>query len=131
MFPDVNIESRVEQYELRTAAAGVIKERGLVELPHQVEKMLQMWESVNRRMGVCVVGPSGCDKTTLWTLLQSSLAKIGTKIDIEVMNPKSMPRQRLLGRVDYDTREWFAGVFTRATRRAVASIQNGVSELCA
>jgi dynein heavy chain 2 len=37
------------------------------------------------------------------------------------MNPKSIPRQRLLGRVDYDTREWFDGVLTRASRAAVAS----------
>lgn len=120
VFPNVKNE-KVELFELRTAAAEVIKEMGLVELPHQIEKMLQMWEAVNQRMGVCVVGPSGCGKTTLWTLLQKSLAKIGVKIDYEVMNPKSMPRQRLLGRVDYDTREWFDGVLTRAARRAVAN----------
>ena len=80
-----------------------------------------MWESINQRTGVVLTGPSGCDKTTLWTLLQSVLDKLKIKVDIEVMNLKSMPRQRLLGRVDYDTREWFNGVLTRAVRRAVAS----------
>ncbi|KAK8882498.1 Cytoplasmic dynein 2 heavy chain 1 [Tritrichomonas musculus] len=120
VFPGIKNE-KVELFELRTAVSEVVKEMGLVELPHQVEKLLQMWGAINQRMGVCVVGPSGCGKTTLWTLLQKSLAKIGVKIEIEVMNPKSMPRQRLLGRVDYDTREWFDGVLTRAARRAVAN----------
>ncbi|EAX95758.1 Dynein heavy chain family protein [Trichomonas vaginalis G3] len=120
VFPNVQI-NKVEEFELRTAASEVIKEMKIVELPHQVDKMLQMWESINQRTGVVLTGPSGCGKTTLWTLLQKTLDKIGVKVDIEVMNPKSMPRQRLLGRVDYDTREWFDGVLTRAARRAVAS----------
>lgn len=120
VFPSVKID-KVEMFELREAASKTIKEMNIVELPHQVDKMLQMWESINQRTGVVLTGPSGCGKTTLWTLLQKSLEKIGVKVDIEVMNPKSMPRKRLLGRVDYDTREWFDGVLTRAARRAVAS----------
>ena len=35
------------------------------------------------------------------------------------MNPKSMPRERLLGRMDLDTREWFDGVLTDAARKVV------------
>jgi dynein heavy chain 2, cytosolic len=36
-----------------------------------------------------------------------------------VMNPKSMPRQRLLGKMDLDTREWTDGVLTEAARKYV------------
>lgn len=35
------------------------------------------------------------------------------------MNPKSMPRERLLGKMDLDTREWFDGVLTDAARKVV------------
>ena len=35
------------------------------------------------------------------------------------MNPKSMPRVRLLGHMDLDTREWFDGVLTDAARKVV------------
>jgi dynein heavy chain 2 len=35
------------------------------------------------------------------------------------MNPKSMPRQRLLGFMDLDTREWADGVLTDAARKVV------------
>ena len=35
------------------------------------------------------------------------------------MNPKSMPRERLLGHMDLDTREWADGVLTDAARKVV------------
>lgn len=35
------------------------------------------------------------------------------------MNPKSMPRERLLGQMDVDTREWCDGVLTDAARQVV------------
>jgi dynein heavy chain 2 len=41
------------------------------------------------------------------------------------MNPKSMPRQQLLGEMDMDTREWSDGVLTDAARKVVKE-PNGV-----
>ena len=35
------------------------------------------------------------------------------------MNPKSMHRERLLGHMDIDTREWSDGVLTDAARKVV------------
>lgn len=35
------------------------------------------------------------------------------------MNPKSMRRERLLGHMDLDTREWADGVLTDAARKVV------------
>lgn len=32
------------------------------------------------------------------------------------MNPKAMPRSRLLGHLDLDTREWSDGTLTQAAR---------------
>ncbi|KAH8053449.1 dynein light chain binding protein [Aureococcus anophagefferens] len=39
--------------------------------------------------------------------------------EAQVMNPKSMPRQQLLGEMDLDTREWSDGVLTDAARAVV------------
>jgi dynein heavy chain 2 len=119
-FPGVESQ-KVEEYELRKAASLSISEKKLVELPYHVEKMLQMWKAINQRTGVVIVGPSGCGKSTLWSLLHASLAKIGVQVNLSIINPKSMSRQSLLGRVDYDTREWNDGVLTKAARQAVAS----------
>jgi dynein heavy chain 2 len=47
------------------------------------------------------------------------MIKCGQAVITHVMNPKSMPRERLLGRMDLDTREWFDGVLTDAARKVV------------
>ena len=74
-----------------------------------------------QRMGVVVVGPSGCGKSTIWRVLKLALAKLGKTILTYVMNPKSMPREQLLGHMDMDTREWFDGVLTSSARKASSS----------
>lgn len=85
----------------------------------QIKKMLQLKEAMDQRMGCVIVGPSGCGKSTVWRVLQAALIKSGRPVIIHVMNPKSMPRQQLLGHMDLDTREWTDGVLTDAARQVV------------
>ena len=85
----------------------------------QMRKMLQLKEALGQRMGCVVVGPSGCGKSTLWRVLQAALVRLGQPVVVHVMNPKSMPRSRLLGEMDPDTREWTDGVLTSAARQVV------------
>lgn len=85
----------------------------------QIRKMLQLKESLDQRMGCVVVGPSGSGKSTVWQILQQALIKCGQLVKTHVMNPKSMPRERLLGHMDLDTREWEDGVLTDAARKVV------------
>lgn len=85
----------------------------------QIRKMLQLKESLDQRMGCVVVGPSGSGKSTVWQVLQQALTKCGQIVKTHVMNPKSMPRERLLGKMDLDTREWADGVLTAAARQVV------------
>ncbi|DBA00111.1 TPA: hypothetical protein N0F65_000402 [Lagenidium giganteum] len=85
----------------------------------QIRKMLQLKESLDQRMGCVVVGPSGSGKSTVWQVLQQALIKCGQLVKTHVMNPKSMPRERLLGHMDLDTREWEDGVLTDAARKVV------------
>ncbi|KAF4324411.1 hypothetical protein G195_002224 [Phytophthora kernoviae 00238/432] len=85
----------------------------------QIRKMLQLKESLDQRMGCVVVGPSGSGKSTVWQVLQQALIRCGQLVKTHVMNPKSMPRERLLGHMDLDTREWEDGVLTAAARQVV------------
>ena len=102
--------------ELEEAIRTVMREKPfyLVE-----EKMMQLKESLDQRMGCVIVGPSGCGKSTLWRVLKAALIKCGQAVITHVMNPKSMPRERLLGHMDLDTREWADGVLTDAARKVV------------
>lgn len=90
----------------------------------QIQKMMQLKESLDQRMGCVIVGPSGCGKSTLWRVLREAMQLTGQIVKIYVMNPKSMPRVRLLGRMDLDTREWFDGVLTDAARQVVKEPMN-------
>jgi len=70
-------------------------------------------------MGVVIVGPSGCGKTTIWKTMKLAYEKMGTTVVTYVMNPKSMPREQLLGLMNHDTREFQDGVLTSSARQAV------------
>ncbi|KDO32540.1 hypothetical protein SPRG_03015 [Saprolegnia parasitica CBS 223.65] len=85
----------------------------------QIRKMLQLKESLDQRMGCVVVGPSGSGKSTVWQVLQQAMIQCGQLVKTHIMNPKSMPRERLLGHMDLDTREWHDGVLTDAARKVV------------
>ncbi|KAL4105900.1 hypothetical protein PRIC1_003955 [Phytophthora ramorum] len=90
----------------------------------QIRKMLQLKESLDQRMGCVVVGPSGSGKSTVWQVLQQALIRCGQLVKTHVINPKSMPRERLLGHMDLDTREWEDGVLTAAARQVVKEPEN-------
>jgi dynein heavy chain 2 len=85
--------------------------------------MLQFHEASRQRMGVVIVGPSGCGKSTIWKVLKASYEKMKQPMNLHVMNPKSMPRQQLLGSMDHDTREFNDGVLTASAREVVKEPQ--------
>ena len=120
VFPGVK-SADIAGGELEAAIKEVMKDKPfhLVEDPGQVKKMIQLKESLDQRMGCVVVGPSGCGKSTLWRVLKAAMIKCGAAVVTYVMNPKSMPRERLLGHMDLDTREWADGVLTDAARKVV------------
>ena len=123
IFPDVpSVDIQYE--ELEEAMKQVMESSGLQATETQLRKMMQLKEALDQRMGCVIVGPSGCGKTTLWKVLRESLMKLGTEVKVYVMNPKSMPRERLLGNMDLDTREWTDGVLTDAARKMVRENEN-------
>ncbi len=82
-------------------------------------KIQQFYEATKQRMGVIIVGPSGCGKTTIWKILKNAYEKMNVNIVTYVMNPKSMPREQLLGHMNHDTREFNDGVLTLSSRKVV------------
>ncbi len=120
MFPGVQA-SDPDYSELRSALSQALRELGLVETPAQVSKMVQLYAALYQRIGVVLVGPSGCGKSTLLTVLDRAMQIMGLRVTRHVMNPKALDRERLLGHMDLDTREWFDGVLTSAAQKVVTS----------
>eukprot|EP00906_Rhabdomonas_costata_P011239 RCo015918 len=118
VFPGVAVEDIVYE-ELIAAVKETLSEMKLQVLDGQLSKVLQLYESLNQRMGVVIVGPSGAGKSTLLKVLRKALQRLGKHIPLYVMNPKAMNREQLLGYMDNDTREWSDGVLTAAARKVV------------
>jgi len=118
IFPNVSVED-IAYEDLENALRKSLEEAHLTYSESQIAKMLQFHEASRQRMGVVLVGPSGCGKSTIWRLVQQAYEKLGQKMSVHVMNPKSMPREKLLGHMDVDTREWSDGVLTAAARECV------------
>jgi dynein heavy chain 2 len=118
VFPGIDVRE-IQYKELRPAIVESIKDLKLQLVESQVAKILQLYEALNQRMGVVLVGPSGSGKSTLLKILRKAMQKLGIVVPLYVMNPKAMPRNQLLGHMDMDTREWFDGVLTEAAKKVV------------
>lgn len=90
----------------------------------QVEKVMQLFEQLVKRMGVVVVGPPGCGKTTIIRILKTALSSYGQKVKSYHISPKSMSRMQLLGNLDPDTRQWSDGVLTMTSVTVNSEPQN-------
>jgi len=118
MFPSIKSED-IAYEQLTAAVRQTISDMKLQEIEKQIMKIQQFYEATKQRMGVIIVGPSGCGKTTIWKILKSAYEKMNVNIVTHVMNPKSMPREQLLGHMNHDTREFNDGVLTLSSRNVV------------
>ncbi|KAI3384587.1 hypothetical protein SNEBB_000072 [Seison nebaliae] len=118
VFTDVELKD-IEYDELKKKLAETYEKANLKVNGIQLRKSLELYEQIRQRMGVVIVGPSGSGKSTQWRMLKKALKQMGKKIITHVCNPKSLPRQQLLGSIDIDTREWTDGVLTSASRKVV------------
>lgn len=96
IFPEYEI-SDFEMKELEEKLKEVIESRGLEYSKTQIKKIIQFYESLNQRIGVCMVGPSGSGKSTIWNLCKSALEKLGKTVKTFPLNPKAISKSLLLG----------------------------------
>ncbi|XP_060645040.1 cytoplasmic dynein 2 heavy chain 1 [Drosophila nasuta] len=112
VFPEIGITT-TPSTPLQQALAAAFAPLGLSPNDRQIEKALQLHEQLQKRMGVVLVGPPGCGKSSILALLRQALtATMGTQLRVHTISPKSMSRVQLLGRLDTDTRQWLDGVLT-------------------
>jgi dynein heavy chain 2 len=70
----------------------------------QLNKNILLSQILHHRTGVVIVGPSGCDKLSIWKILNESCNASGISTTLWNIIPKSGLMESLLGLIDVDTR---------------------------
>ncbi|XP_035794419.1 cytoplasmic dynein 2 heavy chain 1-like [Anopheles albimanus] len=126
VFPGVPLTASTD-VELRGALQSAFGTVGLQQNERQIEKCLELYAQLRKRMGVVVMGPPQSGKTTLIHLLKEALLAQGLIIRLHTISPKSMARVQLLGKLDPDTRQWTDGVLTSLAVAVNAESRNVTS----
>ena len=79
-------------------------------------KVVELYNSIGVRFGICVIGPPHCGKSTIVNILRSAIMSmmdqgpLGRNISFEFINPKSITIEKLYGNIDEHTQTWGDGI---------------------
>nr|XP_033320776.1 cytoplasmic dynein 2 heavy chain 1 [Megalopta genalis] len=118
IFPKVNPSSStfIDRLDLQAVLQQLCADHELSN--EMANRCIQLNDQLKSRTGVVIVGPAGSGKTTIRKLLWEALTKIGETVVEFHVYPGAMPKSRLLGRVDPQTREWKEGLLSSAVTSA-------------
>ncbi|KAL9651290.1 hypothetical protein ABK040_001243 [Willaertia magna] len=114
LFVNIAYE-RVTYPKLYKAVEESLHEREykLLEDGSQIDKVIQLYETLETRHSVMVVGETQGGKTVAINALYHSLRKaFGYATKMQIINPKAQPIPELYGVLDKDTREWTYGLLS-------------------
>ncbi|TPP46731.1 Dynein heavy chain and region D6 of dynein motor family protein [Leishmania donovani] len=115
LFPGLD-PTRVPQENLAKASTSVLKERGFQINLKQIDKVVQLYETMQTRHTSMVVGPTGGGKSTVIDTLCKAQTELGLTTKSYVINPKAQPTSALYGMMDPMTRNWTDGIFSNIFR---------------
>ena len=121
LFPGLDVP-RVAFESLKIAVEQDYTERGCKPtnvkiFNKQVDKTIQIYETLQARHTIMVVGPTGGGKTTCIEGLQRGiLPAFGKNVKISCINPKAQTLEELYGIMDPVTRDWTDGILSNAFR---------------
>ncbi|XP_006149290.1 dynein heavy chain 10, axonemal [Tupaia chinensis] len=115
LFPGLDCP-RVRYPDFNGAVEQVLEESGYVVLPVQVDKVVQMFETMLTRHTTMVVGPTGGGKSVVINALCQAQTKLGLVTKLYILNPKAVSVIELYGILDPVTRDWTDGVLSNIFR---------------
>ena len=131
LFPDTP-EPKDNYGSLGQAIAAVAddKENPVQTTPAFTTKVYQLYDTIQVRHGLMLVGPTGGGKTTNWKILQKALTYIArvlksneqTAVNVEILNPKSITMAQLYG--EYKEMNWQEGIIEKIAEKAISNQYN-------
>ncbi|KAI6655602.1 cytoplasmic dynein 2 heavy chain 1-like [Oopsacas minuta] len=117
-FPGIDIEDVLHQ-ELTANLEKYILDNGFSPLPNQIQKCIELYQQLQRKMGILLIGPSGSGKSFIWKALKGTLNMKSQNIISYCVNPKAVSHSCLFGSLDNYTREWTDGIIPLYSRKIV------------
>ncbi|KAL6114194.1 dnah10 [Pungitius sinensis] len=115
LFPGLDCP-RVRYPDLNDAVEEILQENKYVMLSNQVDKVVQMYETMMTRHTTMIVGPTGGGKSVVITTLCQAQTKLGFQTKLYPLNPKAISVIELYGILDPDTRDWTDGILSNIFR---------------
>ncbi|KAG8456021.1 hypothetical protein GDO86_001999 [Hymenochirus boettgeri] len=115
LFPGLDCP-RVRYPDFNDAVEEALQENNYILLPTQVDKVVQMYETMLTRHTTMVVGPTGGGKSVVINTLCLAQTKLGLVTKLYTLNPKAMSVIELYGILDPATRDWTDGVLSNIFR---------------
>ncbi|RQX72355.1 dynein heavy chain family protein, partial [Toxoplasma gondii CAST] len=95
----------------------------------QVNKVIQLYETMESRHATMLVGPTGGGKTVIiHTLAAAQKAAFDRVVKLFVMNPKAQSTNELYGVLDPVSRDWTDGLLSKIFRDVNQPLHAGKSE---
>lgn len=124
LFPSVE-EKELDYTKLVASIQAVCEKKKLKDT--LIPKAIELYETINVRHGVMLVGPAGCGKTQTYECLAGALTKLHNEknsgyypVQYAVMNPKSITLGQLYGDFDPHSHDYTDGLLADAVRFASA-----------
>ncbi|EDV22455.1 uncharacterized protein TRIADDRAFT_50643 [Trichoplax adhaerens] len=115
LFPGLDCP-RVRYPNFNDAVENILKEHDYILLPQQVDKVVQMYETMLTRHTTMVIGPTGGGKSVVINTLSQAQTKLGLPTRMHIMNPKAVTVNELYGILDPYTRDWTDGLLSSIFR---------------
>ncbi|XP_049816413.1 dynein axonemal heavy chain 10 [Schistocerca nitens] len=113
---DAHKVPRVEYPEFGAAVKQVLQEQRYIVLPEQVNKVIQLYETMMTRHSTMIVGPTGGGKTVVIHALTRAQTTMGLPTKLFILNPKAISVIELYGILDPATRDWTDGLLSNIFR---------------
>ncbi|EDO35852.1 predicted protein [Nematostella vectensis] len=115
LFPGLDCP-RVRYPNFNDAVESSLTDNKYILLPHQADKVVQMYETMLTRHTTMIVGPTGGGKTVVINTLAMAQTRLGMHTKLYVMNAKACTVIELYGTLDPVTRDWTDGLLSNIFR---------------